>query len=629
MAALPAACPDDPLGPGRWPDPPGPDRWRGLLDESIISFSGWRRVFASSGDPESLRPEGNPYAALFAAAAGYVFGQHLAQTRPGAPVAAVALDTRPTSAAAGCAVIRGLLAAGARVRFPGVAPTPEAMAFIALEPGLDGLVIVTASHNPPGWNGVKFSAGDGRVLPRDRAQALEDSLRTLLGSESGLKAFYTGLRGVDPIALDEVYAHSAAEKRHSLAAYRRHATRELTAEASASGRAGVLEQLGCSLKRRPLGIVAELNGSARTASIDREFLAGLGLKVRAVNHVPGRIAHAILPEGEALHPACRVLELAALEDHAFELGYVPDCDGDRGNVVILNPEGAARPLEAQEVFALAVTAELSFLAASDVVSYDSSGVPSRRLAVVVNCCTSSRIEQIAGRFGAQVFRSEVGEANVVGLAEHLRHAGWLVRILGEGSNGGNITHPSRVRDPLSTVLALVKLLRLEGVLEQWAKRSEGTLAKGCRSLGCILESLPWRFTTGQYEPRSLLPIASQDHDCLKTVYERLFNERWDSFRQGLGRRLGVVSYGFMNYEGQRAFAGPGRRSAGGRGGFKVLLTDRRGHDTAWVWMRGSRTEPVFRVMADVASSRELENELLDYHRALLVEADSLAAGRSG
>ncbi|MCE5272780.1 phosphatidylglycerol lysyltransferase, partial [bacterium] len=318
-----------------------------------------------------------------------------------------------------------------------------------------------------------------------------------------------------------------------------------------------------------------------------------------------------------------------LEDHAFELGYVPDCDGDRGNVVVLDPQGVARPLEAQEVFALAVTAELSFLAASDVVSYDSSGTPSRRLAVVVNCCTSSRIELIAQRFGAQVFRSEVGEANVVGLAEHLRHAGWLVRILGEGSNGGNITHPSRVRDPLSTVLALVKLLRLEGVLEQWALRSGGALTAGCRSLDCILESLPRRFSTGQYESRAVLPIASRDHDRLKTVYERLFSERWDSFRRGLGQSLGAAGYGFVNYEGQRAFSGPGGRSAGGRGGFKVLLTDREGRDTAWIWMRGSRTEPVFRVMADVAASRRQENELLDYHRALLVEADRIAAGGSG
>ncbi|MCE5272225.1 phosphatidylglycerol lysyltransferase, partial [bacterium] len=358
MAAGSAACPDDPLGPGRWSAPPGPDRWRGILDEAIISFSGWRRVFAVSGDPESLRPEVDPAAALFAAAAGYVFGRRLAQTGPAPAVAAVALDTRPTSAAAGCAVIRGLLAAGAQVRFPGIAPTPEAMAFIALEPGLDGLIIVTASHNPPGWNGVKFSAGDGRVLPRDRAQALEESLHELVRDPAGLEAFYTSLRNVDPAALTAVYAHSAAQKRRSLTAYRRHAARELTAEASASGRASVLEQLHRSLERRPLGVVAELNGSARTVSIDREFLDGLGLKVRAVNYVPGRIAHAILPEGEALHPACRVLELAALEDHAFELGYVPDCDGDRGNVVVLDPQGVARPLEAQEVFALAVTAEL-------------------------------------------------------------------------------------------------------------------------------------------------------------------------------------------------------------------------------------------------------------------------------
>ncbi len=59
-----------------------------------------------------------------------------------------------------------------------------------------------------------------------------------------------------------------------------------------------------------------------------------------------------------------------------------------------------------------------------------------------------------------MFRAETGEANVVNLAEMLRSEGWVVSILGEGSNGGNITHPSKVRDPLSTLGAMIRLLRL-------------------------------------------------------------------------------------------------------------------------------------------------------------------------
>ena len=73
--------------------------------------------------------------------------------------------------------------------------------------------------------------------------------------------------------------------------------------------------------------------------------------------------------------------------------------------------------------------------------------PEARPAVVVNGPTSMRIERIAEAYGAGVFRAEVGEANVVNLAAARRSGGYEVRILGEGSNGGNITHPATVRDP--------------------------------------------------------------------------------------------------------------------------------------------------------------------------------------
>jgi phosphoglucomutase len=48
----------------------------------------------------------------------------------------------------------------------------------------------------------------------------------------------------------------------------------------------------------------------------------------------------------------------------------------------------------------------------------------------------------------------------------LREKGYIVRILGEGSAGGNITHPSAVRDPLNTVMALVKLLSVRTKAEK-------------------------------------------------------------------------------------------------------------------------------------------------------------------
>jgi len=83
----------------------------------------------------------------------------------------------------------------------------------------------------------------------------------------------------------------------------------------------------------------------------------------------------------------------------------------------------------------------------------------------------------------------------------------------------------------------------------------------------------------------------------------------------------VAGYRFINYEGVREIPGPGGRSGEGRGGFKVLLEDQSGRQVGFLWMRGSRTEPVFRVMADVATGPPEERYLLEIHRDILHEAD--------
>ena len=172
----------------------------------------------------------------------------------------------------------------------------------------------------------------------------------------------------------------------------------------------------------------------------------------------GDIRHAILPEGENLMFCAAEMERlrkngkTLFEKNCF-LGYMPDCDGDRGNIIYWSlRQNKALILEAQEVFALSVTAELAYLA-----YLHESGGP---IAVAVNGPTSLRIEEIAACFGAQVFRAEVGEANVVNRAAELRAQNYTVRILGEGSNGGNITHPASVRDPLNTIFAILKFFLL-------------------------------------------------------------------------------------------------------------------------------------------------------------------------
>jgi len=170
----------------------------------------------------------------------------------------------------------------------------------------------------------------------------------------------------------------------------------------------------------------------------------------------------------------------------------------------------AVPLEAQQVFALVCLSELAYLRRRD---------EARQVAVVVNDATSMRIEAIAGAFGARVFRAETGEANVVSCAEKLRAQGWIVRILGEGSNGGNITHPSKVRDPLSTLGSMIRLLRLGNATQGmtcfnlWLDAvSASERYRPGYDLDDVIASLPVWATTSAFEPyaasRSFLTTKS-------------------------------------------------------------------------------------------------------------------------
>jgi phosphomannomutase len=69
--------------------------------------------------------------------------------------------------------------------------------------------------------------------------------------------------------------------------------------------------------------------------------------------------------------------------------------------------------------------------------------------------------------------------------------------------------------------------------------------------------------------------------------------------------------------------GPSKRSGDERGGLKILLQDKERKNRAFLWMRGSGTEPVFRLLVDVEGERpELFDYLLNWQRSMIEEADS-------
>lgn len=612
----------------------------------ILSASGWRKVFADPSPEGTYAPwaydrsaENSLSRTISAADAVIVAGMALVfasfikdQCKGRAPTVLLGIDTRPTGPAIADVFARVLIGEGCSVRYLFIVPAPEIMAYAAQTTSLplsneahaDAFAYISASHNPPGHNGLKFGIGGG-VLTGDQIAPMIAAIKSFIANPDAPLLALAAISKADPGALAKCYESVAHWKRFSLSAYMLFAHRVLTDEDSLERQEEVLSAIATACEKRPLGVVAELNGSARTQSIDQDWLSALSLQTKMLNVEPGIFAHRIVPENESLEDCRTALAEAHRENPAFMLGYVPDCDGDRGNLVYYSRMlQSAVPLEAQQVFALACLSELAYLKWKG---------ETRPLAVVVNDATSLRIEAIAAIFGAQVFRAETGEANVVACAEKLRSEGWVVRILGEGSNGGNITHPSKVRDPLSTLGSIVRLLRLgdagngKTCFNLWLDAiGASDRYRPDYELEDIIDSLPQWATTSAFEPYAALKIASNDKVALKNAYQKLFLAEWPHMQPQLEARFGIAKWKAL------ATVGPGEQEIGsdfgasGNGGLRIVLFSHAGEAKGFLWMRGSGTEPVFRIAVDIKNgSIEDETWLRNWHTGLVMQADLLVS----
>lgn len=627
----------------------------------ILSASGWRKVFAahaegdevaswaSSPTPDdSLSPRISPADAVIAALAAKAFGDfilgqgraaaaHAAPGRvasgrqpgPGRPAVLLGIDARPTGPALADIFARVLIGMGIEPRYCFIIAAPEIMAFAGASGKLpaddprrvEGFAYISASHNPPGHNGVKFGLATGGVISAAQIAPLAAAFKASVAGENPAGEAFRLVAAADKEQIALCYEACASWKRQAISAYTLFTHEVITGESALEDQAAFLDQLAEACARRPLGIVAELNGSARALSIDRDFFEGLSIRAKFFNDQPRLFGHRIVPEGASLNLCVRLLGEAHERDPSFQLGYVPDCDGDRGNLVFFDKaQGRARILEAQEVFSLSCLAELAGLVRAG---------HAEKLAVVVNDATSMRIERIAGRFGAAVFRAETGEANVVNLAESLRGQGWTVRILGEGSNGGTITHPSRVRDPLSTLGAMIRLLRLldwpgsPSLFRLWLRAcgDEASFSPDY-DLADVIATLPAWATTSVFEDRAALRVATADKAALKAKYRDIFLAEWEARRKELGAKYGIAGWkafatlGITECEVGEDFA------ASGSGGLRIQFLDQAGEPKAFIWMRGSGTEPVFRIMADIDGGSPADEEyFLSWHAAMVRAAD--------
>ncbi|MEM0445724.1 MAG: phosphomannomutase/phosphoglucomutase [Nitrososphaerota archaeon] len=97
----------------------------------------------------------------------YRVGLSFAEMLDGSGKVLIGRDSRLSGPTLSRALAAGLLDGGLEIRDAGVVPTP-ALYLGVVEMGFKGGVQVTASHNPPEWNGFKLVMGDGETVSEVR-----------------------------------------------------------------------------------------------------------------------------------------------------------------------------------------------------------------------------------------------------------------------------------------------------------------------------------------------------------------------------------------------------------------------------------------------------------------------------
>ncbi len=127
------------------------------------------------------------------------------------PTIIVGCDTRISGGMLANALMAGICSVGANAIYAGVVPTP-AIAYLTRKHKVDAGVVISASHNPMEFNGIKFFNGEGYKL----SDALEDEIEALIKNNMKHVPMPTGT-GIGRIEyrLDIKEEYIAFMKRHA------------------------------------------------------------------------------------------------------------------------------------------------------------------------------------------------------------------------------------------------------------------------------------------------------------------------------------------------------------------------------------------------------------------------------
>ena len=287
----------------------------------------------------------------------------------------VGRDSRTSGEILKGVVISGLLASGCDVIDLGICPTPT-VGIVAEDSKAYG-VVITASHNPIQWNGLKFIGKDGIFISEKQMEKINRMAKIS-------KFPYKSWNRMGRLRVSELLIL-------------RHVSKILKLKYVKAQR----------IKKRKPRVVLDCNNGAGS-EIAIVLLQILGCRVIQLNCKPcGLFAHPAEPLPENIRMLCSRVKKARAD-----IGFALDPDGDR--LAVVSEKGV--PLGEESTLALAARFVLS----------------KNRGNMAVNVSTSKVIEKIAEEFGVKVYRTRVGEAFVARKLKKIKG------IIGGEGNGGVI-----------------------------------------------------------------------------------------------------------------------------------------------------------------------------------------------
>jgi phosphomannomutase len=348
-----------------------------------FSVSGARGIVGDGLDP-SLALE------LSAAFAGLL---------PDGPVV-LGRDSRTSGPVLKRAAIAGLTGCGREVVDLGICPTPTVQ--LAVEwLGAAGGLVITASHNPSAWNGLKFVGPRGTFLSKTEVEGLKEA------HEEGGYGWVAHDRLGSVVDRDDLVARHVDEV------------------------AGLVDVK--KIETADLNVVADCCRGAG-GTVVPPLLEKLGVQYRCIGaETDGRFPRDPEPVPENLGDLCQ----AIVEERA-DLGLAYDADVDRLAMVGTD----WKPIGEERTLQLACWALLDRGERGDLAT---------------NVSTSRGLDDIAARFGVKVHRTPVGEVNVVEtMVERNCLAG------GEGNGGVIYPRLHLGRDALVATALVIEFLARSG-----------------------------------------------------------------------------------------------------------------------------------------------------------------------